>query len=51
MTPVLLVYLYWLKMVIDTPFGTDTMALRRDTHEKNYHFPDCGSANCRDGRL
>ena len=51
MTSALLVYLYWLKRVIDASFGTDTMALRRDTHEKNRQFLACSSANCRNGGL
>ena len=34
-TDALLVYLYWLKRVIDASLDTDTMTIRRDTNEKN----------------
>ena len=34
-TSMQLVYLYWLKRVIDASSDTDTMAIRRDTHVKN----------------
>jgi hypothetical protein len=49
--PVLLVYMYWAKRVIDTPFVIDTITRRRDTYEKNRQFIDCASTNCSHGRL